>query len=72
MSDQRGKRVPYKKGLRADYRNATPEQVARSMVRSVTRQEPIESAREVTAPPSSLRDLVSRVWRSFALREKRT
>ena len=67
MSDQRGKRAPYKKGLRANYGDATPEQVAQAMIRSATRVQ----SESVAAPSNSVRDLMRRIWRSFSLREKR-
>lgn len=61
------KRGPYKKGFRADYGDATPQQVARAMMRSVPRV-PVEK----DGPQLSLfGDLVQRLRRTFRLREKR-
>ena len=67
MSNTSARRAPYKKGLRADYRGATPEQVARAMMRPVGRVE-VES---VEAPSSPIRSLVQRIVRTFALRARR-
>ena len=64
------KRKPYKKGLRADYQGATPEQVAQAMIRSAPR---LPSAVVATAanPSNPVRDFVKRMWRSLLLREER-
>ena len=64
------KRKPYKKGFRADYRGATPEQVARTMIRSAP---PLPSTVMVEVADSSgpIRDFVKRMWRSLLLREER-
>ena len=64
------KRRPYKKGFRADYRGATPEQVAQAMIRSAPRL-PSEVVENATNPSSPVRDFVKRMWRSLLLREER-
>lgn len=68
MSDQRGKRKPYQKGLRADYQGATPEQVARAMMRSSPSTEQVVVPQEVHT--TTLRDFVRRIRRSFGWRER--
>ena len=67
MSDVLTRRAPYKKGLRANYGNATPQQVARAMVRPVGRVE-VES---VEAPSSPLRSLVRHLAKTLSLGEGR-
>ena len=64
------KRKPCKKGFRADYRGATPEQVAQAMIRSAPRI-PSAVVENVANPPNPMRDFVKRMWRSLLLREER-
>lgn len=64
------KRKPYKKGFRADYRGATPEQVAQAMIRSAPRP-PSAVVENAASPSNPVRDFVKRMWRSLLLREER-
>lgn len=70
MSATATKRKPYQKGLRADYQGATPEEVARAMIRSAPRL-PSTVVENATNPSNPVRDFVKRMWRSLLLREER-
>lgn len=67
MADTLRKRGPYNKGLRADYGDATPQQVARAMMRSAPRKR-VETIETLPSPTSSFWRRFSRL---FVLREKR-
>lgn len=49
MSDKPKKRKPYRKGLKADYRGATPEQVARAL-HQYRPEKPVRHGKEARAP----------------------